>query len=60
VLEHGARALSAMRAECGSLRRGLGAYASGRCSGGSTAAGRVLEEREQLRRLGDAPRRASR
>lgn len=51
VLERGAEALAEAVRECGSLRAGLGRYASGRCRADLDHGEHVLEERARLRRL---------
>jgi len=51
VLERGATYLAAAIEDCGGLEAGLGKYASGRCTTRGVHPRRVLEERQQLRRL---------
>lgn len=51
VLERGIATLARGMAECGGLRGGLGAYASGHCTTSIRYIERVLEERARLRRL---------
>lgn len=51
VLDRGAETLAREIARCGSLRAALGAFASGRCTGGAAQAQRVLEEERALRAL---------
>ena len=49
VVERAARTLADAIEECGGLRRGLGAYAAGHCTGRGPYATHVLEERDRLR-----------
>lgn len=51
VLERGAKTLADAVRECGSLRAGLGAYASGRCRADLDHGAHVLEEQARLRNL---------
>ena len=50
VLERGVQTLARGMAQCGGLRGGLGAYASGHCTTRIRYIDRVLEERARLRR----------
>lgn len=52
VLERGATYLAQAIRDCGGLEAGLGKYASGHCTTRGVHPRRVLQERQQLRRLG--------
>ncbi|MCB9597608.1 MAG: transglycosylase SLT domain-containing protein, partial [Sandaracinaceae bacterium] len=54
VLDRGAATLARSIADCGSVRAGLGAYASGHCTASGVHPQRVLEERRQLADLARA------
>lgn len=53
VLERGATYLAQAIRDCGGLEAGLGKYASGHCTTRGVHPQRVLEERQQLRRLAE-------